>query len=59
MDVLHTIADPEMPINIVDLGLVEDVKVKEADETAKVSIEIVPTFVGCPADRMMRGRSLA
>jgi ring-1,2-phenylacetyl-CoA epoxidase subunit PaaD len=53
MDVLQTIPDPEMPINIVDLGLVEEIKVDEADETAKVSIEIVPTFVGCPALEMI------
>jgi ring-1,2-phenylacetyl-CoA epoxidase subunit PaaD len=53
MDVLQTIPDPEMPISIVDLGLVEDVQVEKADEAAKVSIEIVPTFVGCPALEMI------
>ncbi len=28
MDVLREIPDPEMPISIVDLGLVEDVRVE-------------------------------
>lgn len=43
--VLLTIPDPEMPISIVDLGLIEDVRI-EAD---RVSITVLPTFVGCPA----------
>ncbi len=43
--VLATIDDPEMPISIVDLGLVEQVTV--SGDTA--SVIILPTFVGCPA----------
>ncbi|MHC4968257.1 MAG: 1,2-phenylacetyl-CoA epoxidase subunit PaaD [Planctomycetota bacterium] len=53
MDVLQTIPDPEMPISIVDLGLVEDVQIEAGDETAHVSVEIVPTIVGCPALEMI------
>ena len=45
--VLHTIPDPEMPISIVDLGLVERLDICE--DSASVSIDILPTFVGCPA----------
>ncbi len=45
MKVLGTIDDPEMPISIVDLGLIEDVLV----EDGKVTITVLPTFVGCPA----------
>jgi ring-1,2-phenylacetyl-CoA epoxidase subunit PaaD len=55
MDVLQTIPDPEMPISIVDLGLIENVQVEVVDEKSKVSIEIVPTFVGCPALEMIAG----
>ena len=47
MDVLRTIPDPEMPISIVDLGLVERLDIQE--NSACVSIDILPTFVGCPA----------
>ena len=57
MDVLREIADPEMPISIVDLGLVEGIRLEANGEApdgigtrrASVSIDILPTFVGCPA----------
>jgi len=45
LDVLRTIDDPEMPVSIVDLGLVQRI-----DATpATVAIDLLPTFVGCPA----------
>jgi ring-1,2-phenylacetyl-CoA epoxidase subunit PaaD len=48
---LRTIDDPEMPINIVDLGLVEKIDLQAAskDGGVSVNIEILPTFVGCMA----------
>lgn len=54
IEVLHTIDDPEMPINIVDLGIVEDVRIEPGTSVdsslgASVSIDLLPTFVGCPA----------
>ena len=49
MDVLREIPDPEMPISIVDLGLVEDVRIGTNGDIAGVSIDVLPTFVGCPA----------
>lgn len=48
LEVLRTIDDPEMPICIVDLGLVETVSV-EPGPLARVRVELLPTFVGCPA----------
>lgn len=45
LDILRTIPDPEMPISIVDLGLIEDVQI----QSGCVSIDVLPTFVGCPA----------
>jgi len=55
MAVLATIPDPEMPISIVDLGLVEDVEIETAhDDAARVSIAILPTFIGCPALPMIQ-----
>ncbi len=53
MNVLRTIDDPEMPISIIDLGLVEDVRIEPNRDGAKVSIDILPTFVGCPALEMI------
>jgi ring-1,2-phenylacetyl-CoA epoxidase subunit PaaD len=44
-NVLRTIPDPEMPISIVDLGLIEDVRA----ENGSVEVVMLPTFIGCPA----------
>jgi ring-1,2-phenylacetyl-CoA epoxidase subunit PaaD len=44
-DALKTIDDPELPISIVDLGIVQDVKIVEDH----VNIKLLPTFTGCPA----------
>jgi len=49
-EVLQTIDDPEMPISIVELGLVEGVEVD--GRTAR--IRLMPTFVGCPALDVLR-----
>jgi ring-1,2-phenylacetyl-CoA epoxidase subunit PaaD len=42
---LATIPDPEMPISIVDLGLIEQVDI----DATHVAVTVLPTFVGCPA----------
>jgi ring-1,2-phenylacetyl-CoA epoxidase subunit PaaD len=52
--VLRTINDPEMPINIVDLGIVKEVCLEPASSEASglgtvVAVALLPTFVGCPA----------
>ncbi|WP_440953227.1 metal-sulfur cluster assembly factor [Methanococcoides sp. FTZ1] len=44
MEVLKTCYDPEIPINIVDLGLVYDVDV----EGNQVNIKMTLTTPGCP-----------
>ncbi|HLJ92197.1 MAG TPA: 1,2-phenylacetyl-CoA epoxidase subunit PaaD [Gemmataceae bacterium] len=53
LELLHTINDPEMPISIVDLGIVENIRIERdpAGSTgeALVSIDLLPTFIGCPA----------
>lgn len=48
LEALRSIDDPEMPISIVDLGLVEAVQI-EPGEPAAVRIDLLPTFVGCHA----------
>lgn len=67
MTLLGTVPDPEMPISIVDLGLVEDVRVEIASNSdahvrkaasgdcANVTIDLLPTFIGCPALDMIAG----
>ena len=48
---LATVPDPEIPIiSVVDLGVVRSVAI----DGDRVSVEILPTFVGCPAIELMR-----
>ena len=44
-DVLRTCFDPEIPINIVDLGLVYDLRI----EGGRVAVKMTMTAPGCPA----------
>ncbi len=46
--VLREIPDPELPISIVDLGLVEDITIG-GDDLDDIHIMLLPTFIGCPA----------
>ncbi len=45
-DVLRTCFDPEIPVNIYELGLVYDI---HADSTGAVSIKMTLTSPHCPA----------
>jgi len=45
VDVLKTIFDPELPVNIYDLGLIYELKV---DENKKVYIRMTLTSPNCP-----------
>ena len=42
-ETLKTVYDPEIPVNVVDLGLVYDVQVNEKD----VYVQMTLTFPGC------------
>jgi FeS assembly SUF system protein len=46
MDALHECYDPEIPVNIVDLGLVYEVETN--DEVGSVHIMMTLTSLGCP-----------
>lgn len=45
LDVLRGVYDPEIPFNIVDLGLIYDIKI---EKDGKVYIKMTLTFPGCP-----------
>lgn len=49
---LEVVKDPEIPvISLIDLGVITKV---EIDQHGKVSVEMTPTFVGCPAMDYMK-----
>ncbi len=51
VSVLRTCRDPEIPVNIVDLGLIYDVDVRETAAVAPgydVSVKMTLTSPGCP-----------
>ncbi len=50
VDVLKTIYDPEIPVNIYDLGLVYEIKV---DEEGKAIIVMTLTTPNCPVAESM------
>jgi ring-1,2-phenylacetyl-CoA epoxidase subunit PaaD len=58
---LADVADPEIPaISVVDLGVVHRVAVDEVGGSLgrprrhSIAVELLPTFVGCPALEVMR-----
>jgi len=47
LEALKDVFDPEIPVNVVDLGLIYDVKVEDND----VDIRMTLTFAGCGMGR--------
>jgi ring-1,2-phenylacetyl-CoA epoxidase subunit PaaD len=51
MAALAEVADPEIPtVSVVELGMIEQVEVRPE----AIKVELLPTFVGCPALDMIR-----
>ena len=46
-DQLKTCYDPEIPVNIVELGLLYDLNIKESDTGQKINIKMTLTAPGC------------
>ena len=52
IDALRTVYDPEIPVNIYELGLIYDIAI---DEAGAVAIEMTLTAPGCPVAGSMPG----
>ena len=46
-DTLKEVYDPEIPVNIVDLGLVYDMRIEPADSGSRVQVRMTLTAQGC------------
>ncbi len=51
LEALKVVRDPEIPVNVVDLGLVYGV---EIDDEGHVGIEMTLTSMGCPVQDMIQ-----
>jgi FeS assembly SUF system protein len=51
-DTIRTIYDPEIPVNIFELGLIYEIKI---DEDNKVKISMTLTSPNCPAAESLPG----
>ncbi|MBQ9671326.1 MAG: DUF59 domain-containing protein [Prevotella sp.] len=49
VDVLKTVYDPEIPVDIYELGMIYKIDVKEDGEDATVDIDMTFTAPNCPA----------
>jgi len=52
ISVLETVFDPEIPVNIYELGLVYDIKI---DDSANVKITMTLTSPACPVAESLPG----
>lgn len=51
LEALKVVKDPEIPVNVVDLGLIYEVEVSDA---GLVEITMTLTSVGCPVQDLIR-----
>lgn len=48
---LRAVPDPEIPhVSVVDMGMIGDIR----EEGGKVRVELIPTFAGCPAIKLLQ-----
>jgi metal-sulfur cluster biosynthetic enzyme len=57
-EALKSVIDPELFVNIVDLGLVYMVGIEQADGSANVTIEMKITRPACPAGPQLLAQSV-
>ena len=54
-EVMKTVYDPEIPVNIVDLGLVYECKVEPAEQGNDIHIKMTLTAPGCGMGPVIQG----
>lgn len=50
---LEEVNDPELPISLVDLGLIYDVR-RDSDDERRAIVELTYTAMGCPCTAFIR-----
>lgn len=48
-EALKQVIDPELFVNVVDLGLIYTIEVTEVDEKSNIKVEMTMTSPACPA----------
>jgi metal-sulfur cluster biosynthetic enzyme len=57
-EALKQVIDPELFVNIVDLGLIYDVRISDAEEgKCNVDVDMTMTSPACPAGPQLLGQS--
>ncbi len=56
-EALKQVIDPELFVNIVDLGLIYTIAVEEVEDKSNVTIEMTMTSPACPAGPQLLGGS--
>ena len=57
-EALKQVVDPELFVNVVDLGLIYEVKIDEqADGRSNVAVQMTMTSPACPAGPQLLGQS--
>jgi metal-sulfur cluster biosynthetic enzyme len=57
-EALKQVIDPELFVNVVDLGLIYDVKIAETEDgKSNVDVEMTMTSPACPAGPQLLGQS--
>ena len=57
-EALKQVIDPELFVNIVDLGLIYEIKIEENDEgKSDIQVEMTMTSPACPAGPQLLGQS--
>jgi len=52
--VLDTVPDPEVPaLSLCDLGVVREVRLRDAAEGGGIEVVLTPTYSGCPATEVI------